>query len=117
MSSDTNADCLFCKIVRKEIPAGIVFEDGRVLAFRDINPKAPTHVLVIPKRHVAQLSDCGPADERFIGGLFGSVVKIARDLGLSDYRISVNNGASAGQVVFHVHIHLLAGRPFSWPPG
>lgn len=117
MSSETKSDCLFCKIVRKEIPAGVVFEDERVLAFRDINPKAPTHVLVVPKRHVARLSDCGPQDEAFLGALLGSLAMIAKQLGLEDYRLSVNNGASAGQVVFHLHLHLMAGRPFSWPPG
>jgi histidine triad (HIT) family protein len=112
-----SSDCLFCKIVRREIPASIVHEDEEVLAFKDINPQAPTHVLVTPKRHVPRLADLEPADAALAGTLATRLARIAKDLGLEDYRVVVNNGRGAGQLVFHVHLHLLAGRAFSWPPG
>ena len=117
MTTETKPGCLFCKIVRKEIPAEIVFEDDDILAFPDIAPKAPTHVLVIPKRHVDRLSDTTRADEPLLGRLLGGLAEVARTLGLDDYRVVVNNGAGAGQVVFHVHVHLMAGRQFKWPAG
>jgi histidine triad (HIT) family protein len=117
MATETKPDCLFCKIIRKEIPAEIVFEDDSVLAFRDIAPKAPTHILVIPKRHVDRLSDTTRADEPLLGRLVGSLAEVARKLDLDDYRVVLNNGTGAGQVVFHVHVHLMAGRRFQWPAG
>jgi len=117
MTTSTPQDCLFCKIVRKEIPALVVFEDDQVLAFRDIAPKAPTHILLVPKRHVARLSDATPADEPLLGRLVFVLTGVARQLGLDDYRVVINSGAGAGQVVFHIHVHLMAGRRFSWPAG
>lgn len=109
--------CLFCRIIRKEIPATIVFENEHVLAFRDIDPKAPTHVLVIPRQHVATLDDA--RDARMLGEVMLAAAEIARVEGLvaGGYRTVVNCGADAGQSVFHVHLHLLGGRPLSWPPG
>jgi histidine triad (HIT) family protein len=117
MANETKPDCLFCKIVRKEIPAEILFEDEWALAFRDIAPKAPTHVLVIPKRHVDRLSDTTRPDEPLLGKLVAGLAEVARKLELDDYRVVVNNGAGAGQVVFHLHVHLMAGRQFKWPAG
>ena len=110
MATETKPDCLFCKIVRREIPAAIVFEDDHVLAFRDIAPTAPIHVLVVPTRHVDKLSDTTRADEPMLGNLVAGLADAARALGLDDYRVVVNNGAEAGQVVFHLHLHILAGR-------
>ncbi len=112
--SDT---CLFCRIIRKEIPAAIVFENEHVLAFRDIDPKAPTHVLVIPREHVATLDDA--RDARVLGEVMLAAAEIARAEGLvaGGYRTVVNCGADAGQSVFHVHLHLLGGRRLAWPPG
>ena len=109
--------CLFCRIVRREIPASIVHEDDEYLAFKDINPQAPTHVLVVPKRHVARFADLGPGDESLAGRLVLAATRTAHELGLGDFRVVVNNGKGAGQLVFHVHLHLLSGRPFNWPPG
>ena len=110
-------DCLFCRIVRKEIPATIVAEDDHCVAFRDIAPKAPTHILVIPREHVATLDDAREA------GLLGSVMlmaaEVARREGIvkSGYRTVINTNAGAGQTVFHLHAHVLGGRSLSWPPG
>ena len=109
---------LFGKIIRREIPADIVYEDDLCLAFRDINPQAPTHVLVIPKKEIAQLSDAGAEDQAVLGHLLLAAGKIARSLGVGDaFRLVVNNGAAAGQSVFHLHVHILAGRKMTWPPG
>lgn len=109
---------IFGKIIRREIPADIVYEDDLCLAFRDVNPQAPTHVLVIPKKEIAQLADAKPEDQALIGHLLLAANRIARDLGVADaYRVVVNNGAGAGQSVFHLHLHILAGRPMRWPPG
>ena len=109
--------CLFCRIVHKEIPATLVLENEHVVAFRDIDPKAPTHVLVVPREHIATLDDA--TDARVLGELMLGAAKIARDEGLvkGGYRTVVNCGADAGQSVFHVHLHLLGGRRLSWPPG
>ena len=109
--------CLFCRIVRREIPATIVHEDEQTLAFRDIDPKAPTHVLVIPKTHVASLEEA--TDAALIGQLALTAAKIAAAEGIAKggYRTVINTGADAGQTVFHVHLHLLGGRRLSWPPG
>ena len=114
--SDTDS-CLFCRIVRREIPSGIVWEDEHAIAFRDIDPKAPTHVLVIPKVHVASLEEA--TDAALIGRLALTAAKIAAAEGIArgGYRTVINTGADAGQTVFHVHLHLLGGRRLSWPPG
>jgi histidine triad (HIT) family protein len=109
---------LFGKIIRREIPADIVYEDDLCLAFKDINPQAPTHVLLIPKKEIVKLSDAGAADQAVLGHLLLAAGKIARQLGVADaFRLVVNNGEEAGQSVFHLHLHILAGRPFRWPPG
>jgi len=109
---------IFAKVINREIPAQIVYEDELCLAFRDINPQAPTHVLVIPKKEIPRLVDAQDADQALLGHLMLAVGRIARELGVQDaYRVVVNNGADAGQSVFHLHLHLLAGRPFHWPPG
>ena len=109
---------LFSRIIDRELPADIVYEDELCLGFRDINPQAPTHILVIPKQPIARVADAGGDDESLLGHLLLAAARIARDEGVEDaYRLVVNNGEAAGQTVFHLHIHLLAGRPFSWPPG
>ena len=111
-------DCLFCKIVAKQIPSTIVAENEHAIAFRDIHPGAPTHVLVIPRKHVVNLNDAAEDHE-----LVGRVLQLARDVakseGLADkgYRVVMNNGAGVGQSVFHMHVHVLGGRAMSWPPG
>lgn len=112
-------DCLFCKIVAGDIPADIVFESDTALAFRDINPKAPTHVLIIPRRHVSTINDIGVNDESLVGSLFSAARKIAADEGLAEdgYRVVMNCNEAAGQSVFHIHLHLLGGRALGWPPG
>ena len=108
--------CLFCRIVRGEIPAKIVREDEHTVAFRDIDPKAPTHILVIPKEHVASLDEA--TDPTLVGRLSLAAAEIARSEGLTGgYRTVVNTGAGAGQTVFHLHLHLLGGRKLTWPPG
>ncbi|MDB4886598.1 MAG: histidine triad protein [Gemmatimonadetes bacterium] len=109
--------CLFCRIVRREIPAAIIWEDEHSLAFRDIDPKAPTHVLVIPKSHVASLNDAD--DALAIGRLSVAAAGIATSEGIAErgYRTVINTGRDAGQTVFHLHLHLLGGRHMSWPPG
>lgn len=110
-------NCLFCRIARKEIPANIVLENEHVVAFRDIDPKAPTHVLVVPRTHVATLEDV--SDAKLLGELLLAAAAIARTEGIvaGGYRTVVNCGADAGQTVFHVHLHLLGGRKLAWPPG
>ena len=109
---------LFTKIINKEIPAQIVYEDDLCLAFRDINPQAPTHVLLIPKKEIPRLVDATAEDQALLGHMMIAAGKIARDLGVGDaFRLAVNNGADAGQSVFHLHLHILAGRSFKWPPG
>ena len=109
--------CLFCRIVRREIPAKVIHEDEHTLAFRDIDPKAPTHVLVIPKEHVPSLNEVTDAAQ--VGRLMLVAAQIAKAEGIAEegYRMVVNSGANAGQTVFHVHLHLLGGRRLSWPPG
>src|SRR5688500_10230977 len=110
---------LFSKIIRREIPADIVFEDEHVLAFRDINPQAPVHVLFIPKREIAMLNDLQPGDEALVGRLVLAASAWAKAQGFADdgYRVVMNCGRDGGQSVFHIHLHLLAGRPLTWPPG
>ena len=112
-------DCIFCKIVAGEIPAAKVYEDERAVAFRDINPQAPTHALVIPRAHVASLNEASEADEALLGHLLLVAARVAREEGHSEggYRTVINTGAQAGQTVFHVHVHLLGGRSLAWPPG
>jgi histidine triad (HIT) family protein len=115
--ADTDSDCLFCKIVAGEIPSDRVFEDEAVIVFRDINPRAPTHVLAIPRRHIASVADLTDADGDLLAALFGALRTVAADGGLTGYRIVTNVGPESGQSVFHLHVHLLGGRPMSWPPG
>jgi histidine triad (HIT) family protein len=112
-------DCLFCKIIKRDIPGSIVYEDDRVLAFNDINPQAPTHVLLIPKRHIASLNDLQPGDDAIVGELVRRAAAIAVERGLSagGFRTVFNTNRDAGQTVFHIHLHLLGGRSFGWPPG
>jgi histidine triad (HIT) family protein len=111
------ADCLFCKIVRGEIPAKLVYESDDCVAFRDIDPKAPVHVLVIPREHVSSLNEV--RDASMVGRLALVAAEIARTEGIADsgYRTVINTNRDAGQTVFHIHAHLLGGRSFSWPPG
>jgi histidine triad (HIT) family protein len=115
----TDQNCLFCKIVAGEIPAEVVHTDDQTVAFRDINPQAPTHVLVIPRRHVASLKEATPADEGTLGRLLLTAARVAREEGLAEggYRTVINTGAGAGQSVFHIHAHVIGGRTLSWPPG
>ncbi|MGH8866034.1 MAG: histidine triad nucleotide-binding protein [Burkholderiales bacterium] len=109
---------LFGKIIRREIPANIVYEDDLCLAFRDVNPQAPTHVLLVPKKAIDMLANAGPEDQALLGHLLLAAGKIAKQLGLADaFRLVVNNGAAAGQSVFHLHLHILGGRKLHWPPG
>ena len=111
-------DTLFSKIIQREIPATIVHEDDLCLAFRDVNPQAPVHILVIPKKPLPRLSDATTADRDLLGHLLLTANRIATDEGIDDaYRLIVNNGAGAGQSVFHLHVHILGGRSFMWPPG
>lgn len=111
------SDCLFCKIAQGEIPAKIVAQDAHVVAFHDINPQAPTHVVVIPREHISSLNEA--TDAATIGRLSLTAAEIARRLGIAErgYRTVVNTNADAGQTVFHVHLHLLGGRKLGWPPG
>lgn len=112
------SDCLFCRIVAGEIPADVVHADDDLIAFRDVAPKAPVHVLVIPRKHVASLADAGEEDGALLGRLLAATSDVARELGVGDaFRVAVNSGAGAGQSVFHLHLHVLGGRPFDWPPG
>ena len=111
--------CVFCKIVAGETPAAIVYDDDQVLAFRDIQPEAPVHIIIIPKRHIATLNDLTPADAELIGRMHLAARQVALDLGVAEsgYRTLINCNRDAGQYVFHVHMHLLAGRNLGWPPG
>lgn len=113
------SDCIFCKIIDRKIPSKVVHEDDDTFAFEDINPQAPTHVLVIPKRHVPTVSDLAPADDALVGKLHRVAAKLARERGIAEggYRIVLNTNRDAGQTVFHVHLHLLGGRQMQWPPG
>ena len=112
------SETIFTKIINKEIPADIVYEDDLCLAFRDINPQAPVHLLVIPKKPLATLADVGTEDQEMIGHLLLVANIVAEKEGVGDaFRLVLNNGAGAGQDVFHLHLHVLAGRSFTWPPG
>ena len=112
-------DCLFCKIVGREVPASIVYEDDRVIAFNDIKPQAPTHVLVVPKRHIESLNDLQPGDDQIVGELIRRAAVIAKERGVSagGFRTVFNTNRDGGQTVFHIHVHLLGGRRMQWPPG
>ena len=112
-------DCLFCKIVAGEIPADIVHETESTVAFRDINPQAPTHVLIVPRKHIATINDIEDEDRELIGSLYTAARDIAVAEGIADegYRVIMNCNEGAGQTVFHLHLHLIGGRPMSWPPG
>ncbi len=110
--------CIFCRIAAKDVPAGIVYEDADVVAFRDLSPQAPTHVLVISRRHVASLNDMIEADAALLGAMMLAAKKVALAAGLTaGYRVVTNSGPDAGQSVSHIHLHVLGGRPMSWPPG
>jgi histidine triad (HIT) family protein len=113
------SDCLFCKIINREIAGAIVYEDDRVLAFNDINPQAPTHVLIVPKRHIESLNDLHDADDQIVGELVRRAAAIANERGIANggYRTVFNTNRDAGQSVWHIHLHLLGGRPLKWPPG
>ena len=115
----TSENCIFCKIVAGEIPAGKVYEDERAVAFSDINPQAPTHALVIPRAHIASLNEAEESDAALLGHLLLVAARVAREEGLAEsgYRTVINTGAGAGQSVFHIHVHVLGGRRLSWPPG
>lgn len=111
--------CLFCRILARRTPAKFVFEDDRVAAIEDVNPQAPVHLLVIPRKHLASLKDVSAEDEPLLGRLLAVAAQLARERGLDSrgYRAVVNTGSNAGQSVFHLHVHLLGGRAFHWPPG
>ena len=109
------SDCIFCKIANGEIPSDFIYEDEKVVAFNDLNPQAPVHFLVIPKKHYASLNDID-SKETF-ADIFSAIPKITAKLGIKEYRTIVNTGESAGQTVFHIHVHVMAGRKFNWPAG
>jgi histidine triad (HIT) family protein len=115
----TDENCLFCKIIKGEIPSEKVYEDDRVLAFKDINPQAPTHILLIPKDHIARIDEVTESDRDLMGYLMEMVAVIAKQEGLSEqgFRTVINCGESSGQEVFHIHLHIMGGRSFSWPAG
>jgi histidine triad (HIT) family protein len=112
-------DCIFCRVVAGEIPADIVYRDDRAVAFRDINPQAPVHALVIPREHLDSLDDASARDESLLGHLLRVAARVANEQGLSEsgYRTIINTGAGAGQSVFHLHLHVVGGRRLGWPPG
>lgn len=113
------SDCLFCGIVEGKIKGNIVCQDDSVVAFKDINPKAPVHILIIPRKHIADVLDLTAEDGALIGHIFAVAARLAREQGIADsgFRVVVNSGADAGQSVFHLHYHLLGGRRMTWPPG
>ncbi|MGB5256374.1 MAG: histidine triad nucleotide-binding protein [Woeseiaceae bacterium] len=112
-------DCLFCKILNAEIPAEVIYESDTAIAFRDINPQAPTHALIIPRKHIATINDIDDEDHAIVGSLYAAAKEIAAQEGFSDdgYRAVMNCNEAAGQTVFHIHLHLLGGRQLGWPPG
>jgi len=112
-------DCLFCKIIDKQIPADIVYEDEHILAFNDISPQAPTHVLIIPKKHITTVNDAEDSDAEVLGRLIITAKQLATKLDIAEdgYRLVINTNQHGGQSVYHIHLHLLGGRALSWPPG
>jgi len=115
---DTTKDTIFGKIIRREIPADVIYEDDLAIAFKDIRPQAPVHILVIPKQPIPQLSQVTPADQQILGHLLLIAQQVARQVGLDQgYRLVINDGPDGGQTVYHLHIHILGGRPMPWPPG
>lgn len=112
-------DCLFCKILAGDIPGAIVYQDETLVAFKDVNPQAPLHVLIVPRRHIPSLNDLTPADDGLVGSMFRRAAALAKDAGYDTrgYRTVFNTNREAGQSVFHIHLHLLAGRVLAWPPG
>jgi histidine triad (HIT) family protein len=112
-------DCLFCGIVAEKVKANVVFKNDYVVVFKDINPKAPVHLLIIPRKHIAGVLDIEPEDDAIIGEIFQVAAQLARDHGIAEsgFRVAVNSGPDAGQSVFHLHYHLLGGRQMTWPPG
>jgi histidine triad (HIT) family protein len=117
VTGEAAPNCLFCQIVERKRPADIVYQDALVTAFRDINPKAPTHILIVPNRHIRSLSEAPAEDAPLLGALLSRAVEIARQERLTGYRVVINNGAEAGQSVWHLHLHIIGGRRMSWPPG
>ena len=119
MTADREPGCLFCRIVAGEIPSTRVNEDDTVLAIRDIAPRSPTHILLMPKRHIASAADLTSLDAELLGGIYGMAAAIARSEGIAEagYRVVTNVGTWGGQTVDHLHFHLMGGRPFAWPPG
>ena len=115
--ADYEPDCLFCRIAAGEIPAEVVYSDDAVVVFRDINPRAPTHVLAIPRRHLPSAAELTDGDGPMLAALFGALRHVAEEAGVKGYRIVTNVGAEAGQSVFHLHLHLMGGRTMTWPPG
>jgi len=117
--SEVSQDCLFCKILAGDIPADIIYESETAIGFRDINPKAPTHVLIIPRQHIATINDISEDDHSIVGSLYSAAREIAAAEGIAEegYRAVMNCNEAAGQTVFHIHLHLLGGRALGWPPG
>ena len=113
------SDCLFCKILAGEIPGAVVYQDDTLVAFKDINPQAPLHVLIVPKKHIASLNELTPADDALVGSMFRCAAALATQHGYQErgYRTVFNTNREAGQTGFHIHLHLLAGRNLTWPPG
>ena len=113
------SDCLFCGIIEGKIKGELVYQDDSVVAFKDIGPKAPVHILIVPRKHIATLLDLEPSDGPLVGEIFRVAAKLAAEQGIAEkgFRVVVNSGADAGQTVFHLHYHLLGGRHLSWPPG
>lgn len=112
-------DCIFCKIVSGDIPSNKIYEDEQVIAFRDINPQAPSHILVVPKRHISGVNELAEQDEALVGHVYGVIARLVRELGIAEtgYRVVVNSGADGQQSVPHLHVHVLGGRLLAWPPG
>jgi histidine triad (HIT) family protein len=112
-------DCIFCKIVDGQIPSRMVFEDERIVAFEDVSPQAPVHVLIVPRKHISTSLDISDDDNELIGYMFQAAARVARDRGIAErgYRMVMNCNAEAGQTVFHIHLHVLGGRAMGWPPG
>ena len=114
-----SSDCLFCKILAGDVPAELAYESNEAIAFHDINPQAPSHLLIIPRQHIETINDLGPGDAALVGNLFLVAQQVAKDEGIAEngYRVVMNCNADAGQTVFHLHLHILGGRRLDWPPG